>query len=65
MDDLPHNDASIGKLWLGFLWYFSCIFNWQEDVLTVTSADKVSKRSKKWENYWIAIEGAINFYFIL
>lgn len=63
--DLPFNDACIGALWLGFLWYFSYIFNWQEDILTVTSVDRVSKKSKKWENYWIAIEGTVYFYFVL
>ena len=56
-EDLPGNDLPVGALWLGFLKYYACTFNWQEDILTVTSLKRVLKKSKQWDKYWIAIEG--------
>lgn len=55
-ESLSPNTSSIGELWLEFLRYYCETFNWKQDVVTVTSMQNVSKKSKQWETYWMAIE---------
>ncbi|XP_015917747.1 terminal uridylyltransferase 4 isoform X2 [Parasteatoda tepidariorum] len=50
------NSASLGELWLEFLKFYSQTFDWEKDVICITSASKVTKKEKNWRNHLIAIE---------
>ncbi|GFR16160.1 terminal uridylyltransferase 7 [Trichonephila clavata] len=57
LHNLPlKNKASVGELWLKFLKYYSCTFNWTENVISVTDEKIVPKSKKFWDVSWIAIE---------
>lgn len=50
------NKQEVGYLWMEFLKYYSEIFNWKDNVVSITSKDPVLKASKTWGKCWIAIE---------
>ncbi|GFT97488.1 terminal uridylyltransferase 4 [Nephila pilipes] len=54
------NNASVGELWLNFLKYYSCTFNWNENVVSVTDERTIRKSTKFWDVSWIAVEDPIS-----
>lgn len=58
-DVWPHykaNKQSIGELWLGFLRYYTEVFDWDEHVVCIRDTDSLTRQSKSWTKHRLAIE---------
>ena len=63
--DYQKNKQSVGELWLGFLRYYTEVFDWDNDVVTIRTTEKLTKISKKWTKKKLAIEDPFELTFNL
>ncbi|XP_054723914.1 terminal uridylyltransferase 7-like, partial [Uloborus diversus] len=52
----PKTTTSVGELWFEFLKFYAVIFNWDENIVSITDLGPVSKSSKCMEKVWMYIE---------
>ena len=55
----PHyktNKQSIGELRHGFLCYYTEVFDWNENVISIRDTDPLTRHSKSWTKHRLAIE---------
>ena len=50
------NKQSVGELWLGFLRYYTEIFDWDTYVVSIRSFNLMTRKSKNWTKHKMAIE---------
>jgi terminal uridylyltransferase len=55
----PHfrkNTQTVGELWLGFLRYYTEAFEWDNHVVCIRQLEPLTRKSKNWTKYRVAIE---------
>ena len=55
----PHykkNQQTVGELWLGFLRYYTEVFDWDNHVVCIREIEPLTRRSKNWTKHRLAIE---------
>lgn len=53
---MTENTASVSELWMGFLDYYSRIFDFGAEVVQIRRSERLSKLDKGWQGRPIAIE---------
>lgn len=51
------NDQSVGELWLNMLRYYAVEFNYETQVISVTTSGVMKKATKGWKHKRVSIEG--------
>ncbi len=54
--DHGRNRQSVGELWLGFLRYYTEVFDWEENVVGIRDTEGLTRQSKSWTKHRLAIE---------
>ena len=55
----PHfkkNNSTIGELWLGFLRYYTEVFDWDNHVVCIRDTNPLTRKEKNWTKHRLAIE---------
>jgi terminal uridylyltransferase len=55
----PHfksNKQTVGELWLGFLRYYTEVFDWDNHVVCIRSNVPLTRKIKNWTKHRLAIE---------
>ena len=55
----PHfkkNNLTVGELWLGFLRYYTEVFDWENQVVCIRDPNPLTRKEKNWTKHRLAIE---------
>ncbi|CAF0866293.1 unnamed protein product [Brachionus calyciflorus] len=50
------NTLSVGELWLGFLRYYTEVFDWENHVVCIRNTNPLTRKEKNWTKHRLAIE---------
>lgn len=53
----PRNNKTVAELWLGFLAYYTQVFDWRQSVVTIKQMQPLHRLEKLWTQSHLAIEG--------
>ena len=54
---MSENDQTVGRLWLGLLWYYGVTYNVIDHVISIRQEKILLRGEKKWKTKRMAIEG--------
>ena len=56
---MSENDQTVGRLWLGLLWYYGVTYNVIDHVISIRQEKILLRGEKKWKTKRMAIEGIL------